>query len=630
MSLEEIQRAEGDNIAPAQPTVACKDHPENNVDFFCDTCKTPICKACTDVEHGEHEHRDIKEAAENIRRSLEDNLEKLQARAIEVTQSLVTLKTKTQEFDETYQREVSTVKRHALETEEGAAQEATLLQDLKASYEQSKVRMETMGTTLTQIKESAETTGVFVQNLLSHGNDVQLVSTAAEISTNLIDKVLTTAVPDVQDMCTLPSFLKKPLEVSGTLGTPNLHNFVQAIIPEDVKVKDNVKVTIKSGCSVASHSLKAEIITPDSGKTEMIPIVRPNLNEASDVIGVLSISFEKEGVFQLSVTLAGQPIRGSPYNISVKPHQMKSSPSQITVNPDLMRMFLSLLTQNSQWSQCKVMENGSDQFGLVCSVRIDSRGNVLMADQIHHVIYVLDKQWNFLKYLKFPFNGQKPFSPASIAVTNDDTYYISDGGLYDYSSGKCFLGGNNQIVVTNIEGELLDTLGQDQFGDPCCVSLSHNQKVLYVADGLHHCVYAISLPSNVISQKIGKRGSGPGELKHPCGVAVDSKGNLIVSEVGNKRVQLLTASGQYLHHFDIHGGRGVANPSSPAGILADEADNIYVCDIVNKRVLVYDEKGNFIDEILGLLNPINLCFVENMPYKMIVCDGKRLVAFKKK
>ncbi|XP_070561834.1 E3 ubiquitin-protein ligase TRIM56-like [Ptychodera flava] len=219
MTLDEYERAKGDNAALAQPSVACKDHPENKVDFFCDTCETPICMACAVVKHRGHEHREIKEAAESIRRFLEDKLEKLQVKTTEVTQNLVQFKTKTQELDETYQREVNNVKKHTLDTEQNIArmireQEGKLLQDLKSRYEENKVRMETEGTTLTQMKEGAETTRVFVQSLIRYGNDVQLVSTAAETSANL-DDVLTTAVPSIQDMYTLPSFSKKTFRISG-------------------------------------------------------------------------------------------------------------------------------------------------------------------------------------------------------------------------------------------------------------------------------------------------------------------------------------------------------------------------------------------------------------------------------
>ena len=38
---------------------------------------------------------------------------------------------------------------------------------------------------------------------------------------------------------------------------------------------------------------------------------------------------------------------------------------------------------------------------------------------------------------------------------------------------------------------------------------------------------------------IGSKGSGAGQFKYPCGVAIDAEGHIVVADSGNSRVQVL-------------------------------------------------------------------------------------------
>ena len=49
---------------------------------------------------------------------------------------------------------------------------------------------------------------------------------------------------------------------------------------------------------------------------------------------------------------------------------------------------------------------------------------------------------------------------------------------------------------------------------------------------------------------MGKAGTGPGEFRTPHALAFDSKGNLVIADRHNHRVQLLTKSGKFLREYD--------------------------------------------------------------------------------
>ncbi len=60
-----------------------------------------------------------------------------------------------------------------------------------------------------------------------------------------------------------------------------------------------------------------------------------------------------------------------------------------------------------------------------------------------------------------------------------------------------------------------------------------------------HCISVFS-PSGEKLGSFGMHGSHQGQFDHPVGVALDSEGNILVSDNGNKRIQKFTAKGKFL------------------------------------------------------------------------------------
>lgn len=59
----------------------------------------------------------------------------------------------------------------------------------------------------------------------------------------------------------------------------------------------------------------------------------------------------------------------------------------------------------------------------------------------------------------------------------------------------------------------------------------------YIADSGENEIVVFDKNGKFI-KKIGRSGSGPGDLKHPKSIDFDSKGNLLVAEEGNQRIQI--------------------------------------------------------------------------------------------
>ena len=60
---------------------------------------------------------------------------------------------------------------------------------------------------------------------------------------------------------------------------------------------------------------------------------------------------------------------------------------------------------------------------------------------------------------------------------------------------------------------------------------------IFIADTGHHRIVICTSDGSYITH-FGMEGSGPGELKRPCGLDITNDGTLIVADSGNKRIQL--------------------------------------------------------------------------------------------
>jgi sugar lactone lactonase YvrE len=106
------------------------------------------------------------------------------------------------------------------------------------------------------------------------------------------------------------------------------------------------------------------------------------------------------------------------------------------------------------------------------------------------------------------------------------------------------------------------------------------QKRVFVVDTRNHRVQAFDLDGAPTGPLIGGRGSEPGRLDTPTGVAFDPKGTrLYVSESGNRRVSAFSAdSGAFLFAF------GAEDLRAPAGIAADSRGDLLVTDAGTRLV----------------------------------------------
>ncbi len=168
--------------------------------------------------------------------------------------------------------------------------------------------------------------------------------------------------------------------------------------------------------------------------------------------------------------------------------------------------------------------------------------------------------------------------PRAIAVDRDDNVYVVDmtGRVQKFSSEGLFLL-SWQMPQTDLgkpKGMALDTAGRVVVIEPHYSRVNH----FSVAGRLE--------------QQWGVHGTNAGQLAFPRSVAVNSRGELYVSEYGLvERVQRFSPDGRRLLGALGHYGDGVGEFNRPEGIGLDAQDRLYVADSCNHRIQIFGDDG---------------------------------------
>ena len=127
--------------------------------------------------------------------------------------------------------------------------------------------------------------------------------------------------------------------------------------------------------------------------------------------------------------------------------------------------------------------------------------------------------------------------------------------------------------------------------NPHHLSLDQNEQYLHVT-GRGHIAKFDAKTLNYMGQW-GEFGHGPCQFWSTDGIAVDSTGNIYVSDAGNHQVSKFDSSGNCLLAWGSY-GTGDGEFDNPAGIAVDGSGNVFVVDRDNHRVQMFDSSGNFL------------------------------------
>lgn len=164
--------------------------------------------------------------------------------------------------------------------------------------------------------------------------------------------------------------------------------------------------------------------------------------------------------------------------------------------------------------------------------------------------------------------------PINIKIDKYGNKYVADTGI-------------KKVLVYDKNDKFIRAYGDKNQFTPSDVAVRENK--LYVCDVKGHEIEVLDRKSGKVLHKIGKPGSKPGQLVYPTNVALDSKGNVYVTDTANFRVQKFDPKGKYLASFGSAGDT-LGTFTRPKGVAVDPKGNIYVVDAAFENVQLFDPK----------------------------------------
>jgi ABC-type Fe3+ transport system permease subunit/DNA-binding beta-propeller fold protein YncE len=230
-------------------------------------------------------------------------------------------------------------------------------------------------------------------------------------------------------------------------------------------------------------------------------------------------------------------------------------------------------------------------------------------------------------------NGAGEFNkPRSVAVDVQDNLYVVDmtGRVQKFSpSGQYLLSwqmpqtdkGKPKGMVRDIDGSIIvvephynrlnyhrpDGSLAYQWGKqgtnagdlafPRSVAVNSAGEIYISEYGLAERVQRFSTRGTNLLTVIGSEGGGPGEFRRAEGVGVDASDRLFVADSCNHRIQVFSRDGKFLRQ---HGkaGAAVGELSYPYDVRVDRVGYEYVCEFGNSRVQIFNSDSRPV-EILG-------------------------------
>lgn len=274
-------------------------------------------------------------------------------------------------------------------------------------------------------------------------------------------------------------------------------------------------------------------------------------------------------------------------------------PMGLAISDDGQRLYVSdfahLAVFVFDFAQKTFIKVGGEQrLARPVGVALDAQENLYVVEQLKKGVAVFDRQGKKIRFISHPSIER----PTGIAIDrNRGKIYLADTSHTKSAE--------HTVKIFNMSGDLVGNIGGDkgekpgQFLFPTYLALD-SQGNLYVTDTLNSRVQVFDPDGNYV-KSIGQRGNAWGMFDKPKGVALDGFGNVYVADSGWSNVQIFNQKGQILLFF---GGRGPIPGmlKNPTAVVIDKNNRIYVADYLNHRVEVYQLVNTTAED--SFLNPV--------------------------
>ncbi|ELT96620.1 hypothetical protein CAPTEDRAFT_37323, partial [Capitella teleta] len=182
--------------------------------------------------------------------------------------------------------------------------------------------------------------------------------------------------------------------------------------------------------------------------------------------------------------------------------------------------------------------------------------------------------------------------PSDVAFLFDGSVVIADRD-------------NARLQIFDGQGNFVKTIGSLRF-KPRRLSVLKNGNIA-VTDAAENCVKVFDMSGACVTSW-GKKWY-KSVFKSPCGIAVNSAQQLIVSDMERHTLSVFSVEGKLIRHLQSDGPADIHNAclEYPNGVCTDANGDIYVADWGTHCVSKFTRDGDFVEHVLtredGLYHP---------------------------
>jgi len=230
------------------------------------------------------------------------------------------------------------------------------------------------------------------------------------------------------------------------------------------------------------------------------------------------------------------------------------------------------------WAQ---LPQGADWGGNTTWITADGKGNVVVLVRTAPYFRVFTRDGRFVK----AFGEDGLFESAhSVTVDAQGFLWVTDSAAHVVHK----FGPDGRLLMTlGKKGVAGDNASRDLFNQPNHVAVAPSGDI-YVSDGYQNA-RVVQFSSNGQFVRIigGVKGSQPGQLQLPHGVALDSRGRILINDSDNQRVSVFDKDGRFVETWSY---------PSRGGIAVASDDTVYISD-VNVGIVNIVKNGKRIDSV---------------------------------
>jgi sugar lactone lactonase YvrE len=233
---------------------------------------------------------------------------------------------------------------------------------------------------------------------------------------------------------------------------------------------------------------------------------------------------------------------------------------------------------DANWAQ---LPAGTTWNGNTTWITADGKGNVVVLVRTAPYFRMFTREGKFVK----AWGDDGLFESAhSVTIDGQGFLWVTDSAAHVVHK---FSPDGRLVMTLGKKGVAGDNTSRDSFNQPNHVAVAPDGDI-YVSDGYQNArVVHFSSNGQFVRVIGGVKGSQPGQLQLPHGVALDSRGRILVNDSDNQRVSVFDRNGKFVEAWPYPSRGGIA-------VAAD--DTVYISD-VNAGIVNIVRNGKRIDSV---------------------------------